>query len=405
MTEEVKKGWKKVKLGVVATEIRETYEPNSGEHLRYIGLEHIGQQTLKLNGVGASSTTQSTKKIFEPNDILFGSLRPYFRKVVKPKFSGVCSTDITVIRSKEICQQDFLFYFIANQAFIDFATNYAIGTRMPRANWKVLSKSEWLFPPIETQRKIAAILLAYDDLIENNTRRVKILEEMAQTIYREWFVKFRFPGHEKVKMVDSELGKIPEGWAVKRLSDVCNIVMGQSPKSEFYNDIGDGLPFHQGVTNFGDRFPIDHIYCTVQNRIAEVGDILFSVRAPVGRINIVDKKIVIGRGLSAIRSRSGNQAFVFQQLKEQFKKEDTMGSGTIFKSVTKDDMYGLKIRVPQETLLKGFEELIAPLFAELKNLIARNVNLRHTRDLLLPKLISGEVDIESINISTRSYSA
>jgi type I restriction enzyme S subunit len=179
---------------------------------------------------------------------------------------------------------------------------------------------------------------------------------------------------------------------IVKLKEIAEIIMGQSPKSEFYNDTGDGLPFHQGVTNFGDRYPIDRMYCTVQNRIAEAGDILFSVRAPVGRINIADKKIVIGRGLCAIRSRSGKQAFVFQQLKEQFKKEDTMGSGTIFKSVTKDDMYGLKILIPPEILLKGFEEIIAPIFAELKNLIVRNVNLRHTRDLLLPKLISGEVD-------------
>lgn len=155
---------------------------------------------------------------------------------------------------------------------------------------------------------------------------------------------------------------------IVKLKEIAEIIMGQSQKSEFYNDTGDGLPFHQGVTNFGDGFPIDHIYCTVQNRIAEVLDILFSVRAPVGRINIVDKKIVIGRGLSAIRSRSGNKAFVFQQLKEH------------------------KILVPPETLLKGSEEIIAPIFAELKNLIVRNVNLSHTRDLLLPKLISGEVD-------------
>jgi type I restriction enzyme S subunit len=271
-------------------------------------------------------------------------------------------------------------------------TSLGSGSVYAAINKSTIENIEIEIPPLETQRKIAAILSAYDDLIENNTRRILILEEMAQTIYREWFVKFRFPGYEKVKMVDSELGKIPEGWVVKRLEDMCNIVMGQSPKSEFYNDTGDGLPFHQGVTNFGDRYPIDRMYCTVQNRIAEAGDILFSVRAPVGRINIADKKIVIGRGLCAIRSRSGKQAFVFQQLKEQFKKEDTMGSGTIFKSVTKDDMYGLKILIPPEILLKGFEEIIAPIFAELKNLIVRNVNLRHTRDLLLPKLISGEVD-------------
>ena len=201
-------------------------------------------------------------------------------------------------------------------------------------------------------------------------------------------------------MVESELGMVPEGWEVKRLIDVCDIVMGQSPKSEFYNEIGEGLPFHQGVTNFGDRFPTDRMYCTVQKRIADAEDILFSVRAPVGRINVADKKIVIGRGLCAIRSKSGNQAFVFQQLKDIFKEEDSIGGGTIFKSVTKDDMHGVKFIVPSETLLKGFEEIIVPIFAEIKNMTMKNANLRSTRDLLLPKLISGEVDVSSLDIPT-----
>jgi type I restriction enzyme S subunit len=202
----------------------------------------------------------------------------------------------------------FLYYLLKGN--IMEITSLGSGSVYAAINKSTIENLKIEIPSLQIQRKIAAILSAYDDLIENNTPRINILEEMAQTIYKEWFVKFRFSGHEKVKMVDSELGKIPKGWAVKRLGDVCNIVMGQSPKSEFYNDTGDGLPFHQGVTNFGDRFPIDRMYCTVQNRIAEAGDTLFSVRAPVGRINIADKKIVIGRGLCAIRSRSGNQAFV-----------------------------------------------------------------------------------------------
>jgi len=119
---------------------------------------------------------------------------------------------------------------------------------------------------------------AYDDLIENNLRRIKILEEMAQSLYREWFVKFRFPGHQKVKMVNSPLGKIPEGRKIIRLVDVCSILMRQSPKSEFYNTTEEGPPFHQGVTDFGERFPTTRVYCTFAGRIAETGDILFSVR-------------------------------------------------------------------------------------------------------------------------------
>ena len=131
-----------------------------------------------------------------------------------------------------------------------------------------------------------------------------------------------------------------------------------------------------------------------------VGDILFSVRAPVGRINISDKKIVIGRGLCAIRSNSSKQTYVLQQLKEQFLEEDIMGGGTIFKSVTKADVHGIKLLVPTEMLLKSFEEIMIPIFAELKNLTFKNANLRRTRDLLLPKLISGEVDVSSLDIIT-----
>lgn len=147
------KKWQKIKLGDVAEEIREIYSPVPNEHLKYIGLEHIQQSTLKLGSIGDSSKTQSSKKMFKTGDILFGSLRPYFRKVVKPKFDGVCSTDITVIRSRKDCCQDFLFYFIANQNFIDYATNISYGTRMPRSPWDILSKSEWMFPKLNIQKK------------------------------------------------------------------------------------------------------------------------------------------------------------------------------------------------------------------------------------------------------------
>ena len=271
---------------------------------------------------------------------------------------------------------------------------------VPGLNRNVAHSQKCLVPPLPTQRKIAAILSAYDDLIENNTRRIAILEEMAQALYREWFVHFRFPGHEQVAMVDSEVGLIPEGWEMKRLGDVCNIVMGQSPRSEFYNEKGEGLPFHQGVKDFGDIFPTTRVYCTVTNRIAEEDDILFSVRAPVGRMNIADRRLVIGRGLSAIRSKTGNQAFVFHQLKDKFREEDMIGGGTIFKAVTKADMHGIEILMAPTPLIAEFEQIANPMFDELRILTTKNANLRRTRDLLLPRLISGEVDVSELEINT-----
>lgn len=292
-----------------------------------------------------------------------------------------------------------LYYCLSSNK--DRLINTAVGTAQKNLLLRDLRDFKINVPDRQIQRKIAAILSAYDDLIENNTRRIRILEEMAQSIYREWFVHFRYPGHEGVPLVDSPLGPIPQGWEVKKLGEECLLVMGQSPESKYYNENGEGLPFHQGVTGFGFRFPKNYSFCTKPNRIAENEDILFSVRAPVGRINISREKIIIGRGLCAIRSQNNNQRFVFQQLKEKFQEEDTMGGGTIFKSVTKDDMKGIMLLMPTTAIIQLFEKIATPIFKELEVLTDKNANLRQQRDLLLPRLMSGEVDVEGMEIPIR----
>lgn len=165
----------------------------------------------------------------------------------------------------------------------------------------ILGKIELSIPSLLIQTKIADILSSYDDLIKNNQKQIKLLGEAAQRLYKEWFVDLRFPGHEKTPIVDG----VPEGWGIKPLSDIATIVMGQSPKSEFYNQEHEGLPFHQGVASYGNRFVTDNVYSTSYTRIADVGSILFSVRAPVGCLNLTKHKIVIGRGLSAINHKQG----------------------------------------------------------------------------------------------------
>ena len=321
--------------------------------------------------------------------LVFGDHTCVLKYVDFPFAIGADGTQL--IRPKKDFDIRYFYYTLRNLPLEQFGY---------QRHFKYLKTSTVSCPPMYIQRKIAAILSNYDDLIENNSRRIKILEEMAGTIYREWFVEFRFPGHGNVKMVESELGLIPQGWEVKQLGEMCDVVMGQSPKSEFYNELGEGLPFHQGVTDFGDRFPTDRVFCTIRNRIADPGDILFSVRAPVGRINVADKKIVIGRGLSAIRSKSGNQAFLLQQLKDRFKEEDTMGVGTIFNAIRKSDLLEIQLLVPPDSLNAEFEEIAAPITSLLENLTKENVNLRKTRDILRPKLISGELDISELDIST-----
>jgi type I restriction enzyme S subunit len=217
------------------------------------------------------------------------------------------------IRPRELLDYRFLYYNLLHIGNTKGFDQYFTGATIKHLPGEKLAKVEVFVPPLAEQKCIAGILSAYDELIENSQRRIKVLETMARNLYREWFVHFRYPGHENTPLIPSPLGDIPKGWEVKKLKDVCRLTMGQSPKSEFYNENGDGQPFHQGVTDFGDRFPSDRLFCTVDGRIAEAGDILFSVRAPVGRMNIADKKLIIGRGLSAIRHRQGHQAFLWEQ--------------------------------------------------------------------------------------------
>ena len=268
------------------------------------------------------------------------------------------------------------------------------GTNINNLNQDILGSLEVPLPPLPVQQRIAGILSAYDDLIENSQRRIKILEAMARALYREWFVNMCFPGHEDHPRVASPPGEIQMGWEVKKLKDVCRLTMGQSPKSEFYNEVGDGLPFHQGVTNFGDRFPTDRLFCTAEGRIADAGDILFSVRAPVGRMNIADKRIILGRGLSAIRFLGGSQAFLWEQLRNRFTKDDMMGNGAIFAAVTKDDMQGIELVCPPPSVVEAATRYFEPLHSGIATLSQQIQNLRCTRDLLLPRLVSGQINVE-----------
>jgi type I restriction enzyme S subunit len=169
--------------------------------------------------------------------------------------------------------------------------------------------------------------------------------------------------------------------------------MGQSPESKFYNDMGEGLPFHQGVADFGDRFVSNRVFTTANSRIANAGDILCSVRAPVGRLNITLDKIVIGRGLSALRSQSGNQSFLFHQLKTCFFKEDLIGTGAIFASVTKAEFENQRLLTPNTDLIRAFEGVSRPIDDQLRALFLQNQRLQSARDLLLPRLMSGEIAV------------
>lgn len=263
------------------------------------------------------------------------------------------------------------------------------GAAQDNLSWEKLSTILFPAPPIEVQTKIADILSTYDNLIENNQKQIKLLEEAAQRLYKEWFVDLRFPGHENTKITDG----IPEGWKIQTLSQIADVVMGQSPKSEFYNQNGQGLPFHQGVGSYGTRFVVDKIYSTSFTRIAEAGSILFSVRAPVGRLNLTRNRVVIGRGLAAINHRLGKQSYLFYLLKEHFFKDDVIGNGAIFASISKDELLAQRFTIPVSNLIEQFNVIVSDMDGRIAELAEQVTLLIEARDRLLPKLMSGEIEV------------
>lgn len=380
--------WKTYKLGEIAELRKEQIVPN-GKEQPYIGLEHIEQQSLRLNGVGSSNSVISNKFKFYSGDILYGKLRPYFRKVYNPKFDGICSTDIYVIKNKEGFDKTFLYYLVATEEFTNLATSGSSGTRMPRADWKQLEQSEWQLPDLPTQRQIAQILSSLDDKIELNLQMNQTLEAMAQAIFKEWFVNFNFPGFDG-ELVDG----LPKGWRMGKLGEEFNLIMGQSPPGTSYNEIGEGMIFYQGRTDFGFRFPTNRLYTTEPKRIAKPLDTLVSVRAPVGDINMANEICCVGRGLSSVRHKSDAYSFTYYMMKNLEPVFNGFeGEGTVFGSINKSNFESIEIIVPSDEIVSEFEIVVNPIDDKILENTKQIQSLTQTRDTLLPKLMSGNLEV------------
>lgn len=284
---------------------------------------------------------------------------------------------------------EFLYYWILSYEGQKKFDAIAKGTAQKAVPIALIKDIELSIPDVETQKKITNILKSYDNLIENNRKQIKLLEEAAQRLYKEWFVDLRFPGHEDVAIIDG----VPEGWKKEKLIDIADVIMGQSPKSEFYNTNNKGLPFHQGVGSYGRRFVVDKVYSTSYTRIAAENSILFSVRAPVGRLNITKNRIVIGRGLASIKHKLGYQSYLFYLLKERFFKDNLLGNGAIFHSITKDELLNQVFLIPNEGFIGKFNEIVKTIDDKINVLDSQTKLLKQARDRLLPKLMNGEIEV------------
>jgi type I restriction enzyme S subunit len=277
--------------------------------------------------------------------------------------------------------------------------NVSKGTTQDNLSLDKLLTFDFLVPPLPTQSKIASILSAYDDLIENNTRRIKILEEMAQALYRDWFVKFRFPGHEKVKMVESELGMVPEGWKVKNLFDVADVTYGFPFKSKLFTEEQIGKPVirirdikSQRSKTFTPEEP-DSKYLLMN------GDLLVGMDGDFHMGKWAGGEAYLNQRIVRFRPKNGiSTYYLFLALKSPIEFFDETVVGTTVAHLSNEDLRTIYIVLPDTTISKKIMILFDALFKQELNLQIKNANLRRTRDLLLPKLISGEANVENFDI-------
>ena len=294
---------------------------------------------------------------------------------------GACfltNLSIAVSVDESVALKKYLYYYFLknNLRYLDS------GSAQSQITIGDLKNVEVPLPSIETQKKVVSILDAIDEKINNNIAINDNLQQQAMSLYAEMFLN------------GSDIN-VTSG----TLSDIAVITMGQSPSGSSYNEDGVGEVFYQGRAEFGFRFPKRRLFTTEPKRMAEAGDVLLSVRAPVGDLNIAYERCCIGRGLGAIHSKTGHSSFVLYTMFALRSQLDIFnGEGTVFGSINRDALNAIPIDIPPVTEIDQFEVVAHPIDELIRANYEENCRLEAIRDSLLPKLMSGEIDISAVQL-------
>lgn len=360
------------------------------DKIEYIDISSVGTGFLRgTTCLTLAEAPSRAKRIVKNGDTLLATVRPNLRSfffVKNPQVNTIASTGFAVLRGGQKIDARFLYYTVTNQSFTDYLTANAKGAAYPAVDTEIIQRADIYLPPMPVQRKIATILSAYDDLIENNLRRIKILEQMAQGLYREWFIKFRFPGHEQVRMVDSPLGRIPEGWEVGRLDDAVVLQRGFDLPAKQRHAGNIPVFAATGITGMHDQAKVKGPG-VITGRSGSLGMVIY-VNEDFWPLNTTlwVKEFKRSTPLFAYFLLSGLNLGQFN-------------SGAAVPTLNRNDVHGLPVILPTSAMLEKFDIYIRPINALINCLSRKNGNLRRTRDLLLPKLISGKLDVSELNIN------
>jgi len=327
------------------------------------------------------------RQILPPRSVCFVCIGATIGKICMTTAKSLTNQQINSVVVDTTRHDPFFVYYLLS-TLAEEVKNVAGGAATPIVNKTTFENLQVDVPPLPVQRKIAAILSAYDDLIENNLRRIKILEEMAQNLYREWFVKFRFPGHQHSRFADSPLGRIPEGWVVKRLGEVLELNYGKALRQEDRN--GGEVPVYgsSGVVGLHDVTLVNGPGIIV-GRKGNVGSVFWSEKDfyPIDTVYFVTSKIPL--------------RFLFYELQtKNFINNDAAVPG-----LNRNQAYSLEMLLPKNNIVELFCEYADDFEEQAGNLRFKNTSLRRTRDLLLPKLIAGQVDVSRLDITVTEETA
>jgi type I restriction enzyme S subunit len=354
----------------------------------------------------------------EPGDILFVNKATPGRVCIAPNPVDFCiAQDMVSVRANlNVIYPLYLFAALRSPIVQKRIDRLHVGSLIPHFKKGDFDKLLIPVPSRCNQEFIGDIYFTLSAKIELNRKQNETLEAMARTLFKAWFVDFEpvraklegrwrrgdslpgLPAHLydlfPERLVDSELGEIPEGWVLATVRDSFNLTMGQSPPGDTYNDVGNGLPFFQGCTDFGFRYPENRKYCSAPSRVADAEDTLVSVRAPVGDINLAWEKCCVGRGIAAVRHFSGARSFTYHALWSlQNKLKQFEHTGTVFGAINKKQFEALDFIEPTRDLINTYERSIGRLDDKIRSNLEDSRTLAQLRDTLLPKLISGELRV------------
>lgn len=377
--------------------------PDEGEGYPLIRTPNVGKGRLDLNGVHRVSESVYKQRIQRgaprANDLIFAREAPAGNVALIQENQTVCLGQRTVLirpNVQKVNPQYLVYYLLSPKPQYELLGT-ANGATVAHVNLPAIRNLKIELPEKSVQDKIGTILVTYDDLIENNQKQIKLLEEAAQRLYKEWFVDLRFPGHENTKIVDG----VPEGWNICPFSSKVDIMSGGTPKTSIPDYYNGRIPFYTPKDSDGAFFA----YKTQMNitegglkncnsRLYPPKTVIITARGTVGKTTILAVPMAMNQSCYALKMKENDAPYyLFFALNNEIKALQTMANGGVFNTIIGKTFDSINIQIPKDPLIYGFEKTVRPFMEQIKNKLQANSKLVEARDRLLPKLMSGEVKV------------